>query len=210
MNVKTFYFNPIRVCTYLLSADDRSTIVIDCGAYTANEKERLEQYISSNNLHITHHLLTHAHPDHCFGARFIYEQYGILPEFKQEDIKIYKNLELLAEYLGMPLADKPLDDYILLGDSISLGDTTIQVIPTPGHSSGSVCFYLATENLLFSGDTLFQGGIGRTDLPGSDYSQMIQSIATLKTLPEQTAVLPGHGPATSIAQEKAYNPYLNL
>lgn len=203
MQVRTFFFNPFRECTYLLTDEAGETTVIDCGCYTIKEQERLASYITANNLHINRHLLTHAHLDHVFGARFIYERYGVLPILSELDDRLFMRLDAQAAAFDLPLTEEPLTQYLPCSE---LKDIT--VIPTPGHTPGSVCYYLPDEKLLFSGDTLFQGGIGRTDLPGGNYADLIHSLQKLITLPPETTVYPGHGYPTTIREEQNTNPYL--
>lgn len=217
-HIQTFYFNPFRECTYLLSDAQGMTAVIDCGAYTPSEQQRLQAYITRQNLTIKAHLLTHAHLDHCFGARFISDSYGISPLLSADDEYLFTRLEQQAAAFGCPLQDAPLADYQPLSarQTLQIGSLSLQVLPTPGHSAGSVCFYInnnlseADPPILFSGDTLFQGGIGRTDLPGGDYTTLLRSLQQqIMPLPANTLVYPGHGYPTTIGEEKQTNPYLN-
>lgn len=210
MQLKTFFFNPIRECTYLFTSDSGETAIIDCGAYTSRERGRIEEYIREHQLQVTHHLLTHAHLDHVFGARFVYDTYGVLPHLHTADEPLFLHLREQAQMFGIPLSDTPLDQYHPLtdGDILRLGNTEIKVLHTPGHTEGGVCYYIESQHILFSGDTLFQGSIGRTDLPGGNYPTLLQSLDRIKLLPPETTVYPGHGLETSIGQEILYNQYL--
>lgn len=204
MIVKTFYFNPYRECTYVTynerahaCAGEEPTpcLIIDCGAYETREQERLAGYIRETNLKPVAHLITHAHPDHICGAAFIEETYGLSPI-------IYPTEGQLS--IGA------VDSSSASGTTPSAAGATpiITVLRTPGHKEDCVCYYIPEEHMIFTGDTLFQESIGRTDLPGGDYTQLMHSLEKLKALPDETTVYPGHGYATTIAHEKKYNPYL--
>ena len=215
MHIQTFYFNPFRECTYLLSDDKGYTIIIDCGAYTTTEQYRLQEYIEKRQLTIAAHLLTHAHLDHCFGAKFIYEAYNVLPQLSSADDCLFSNLQQQSIAFGCPLEDTPIARYIPLDSSVQIGDFQIEVLPTPGHTPGGASFYIKPNPsnnqppILFSGDTLFQCGIGRTDLPGGNYATLLRSLREqIMPLPDETIVYPGHGYSTTIGEEKQSNPYL--
>lgn len=180
MNLKTFYFNPYRECTYVLSDEDGSAIIIDAGMYDEREQQRFAEYISKQKLHPVALLITHAHPDHICGIEYIQQQYGLQPILQPNEGTL-----TLAQWTN-----------------------TIEVIATPGHKEDAVCYYLPEKKILFTGDTLFQESIGRTDLPGGNMSTLIHSLNKLVILPEDTQVYPGHGYPTTIAHEKIYNPYL--
>lgn len=181
MEIKTFYFNPYRECTYVLYHEGhKEAVIIDCGAYSEREQARLKEFISTQGLLPVAHLITHAHPDHICGADFIEQEYKLKPQ-----------MHLPEGTLDLP----------------QFPHTHIAVIATPGHKEDCVCFYLPQENILFSGDTLFQEAIGRTDLAGGDMPTLIRSLKKLAELPDETKVYPGHGYTTTIAHEKEYNPY---
>lgn len=211
MTIKTFYFNPFRECTYILSNEQNEAIIIDAGCQTDKEKQRVKEYIDKNSLQPIAHLLTHAHLDHCFGAAFIHKEYSIFPTLSAEDSHLYESLLQQSYAFGIELTDTPIQEHHLLPENniLKIGSfPQISILKTPGHTEGSVCYYIKEENILFSGDTLFQGGIGRTDLPGGNYGQIIHSLKELTKLPDNTQILPGHGYATSIIEEKEMNPYL--
>ena len=210
MLFKTFFLNPIRVCTYLLSDDEGNTLIVDCGCSNEKERERLKNYIADNHLTPQLHLLTHGHIDHIYGARFLYEEYGLLPHLHTADAFLFQRMPQQAALFGLPLEDSPLEEFVPLedGQSLKLGLTEINLITTPGHTPGGVCYYIPACNMLFSGDTLFQQSIGRTDLSGGDYSTLIHSLQQLRQLPPETIVYPGHGLETTIRNELEYNPYL--
>lgn len=203
MSIQPFYNNPFQEACYVLSDfgeaySPGAAIIIDGGAYRAAEEERLRRFIAEKQLRPVAHLLTHGHLDHCFGARFIYEEYGLLPIVPDADIPLYRSLQEQADLFGVPLLHEPLDACIALSDAEVHG---ITAIATPGHTQGGTCYYFASEGVLFAGDTLFQGGYGRTDLPGGDYATLMCSLRRLALLPADTRVYPGHGYSTSIGAE---------
>lgn len=177
MTIKTFYFNPYRECTYVLSDAEHHAIVIDAGMYEEREQQRFAEYIQKEQLTVEVLLITHAHPDHVCGVEFIEKTFNV------------KAIIQPAE------------------GTLDIPYFNIKVIATPGHKEDAVCYYLANEKMLFTGDTLFQESIGRTDLPGGDMGTLIHSLKKLVVLPEDTQVYPGHGYPTNIAHEKLYNPY---
>ena len=211
MKIRRSPNNPLEENTYVVSFLDKRAVIIDCGALYDEEKRRIQEYISSNELTPVAHLLTHGHFDHTFGARFIYETYGLVPVLAQEDAFIFTDqvgqLRKLAgmDYPGIPFeAYTPLDEY-------DLGSIYCRALRTPGHTPGGVCYLFQEdgESALFSGDTLFRGSVGRTDHEGGDMLTQLESVRTqLFTLPDDLVVFPGHGPRTSIGWEKQYNMFM--
>lgn len=212
LNIKSFTVNPLGENTYLLWDETKKAAIVDCGAFFEEEKAAIDSFIIENELQVERLLLTHGHFDHIFGAQHIYDRYGIGPEIGEDDVLNYqagKEQVRLFMHRDIPLDLPPLKGTFRKGDILSFGNTTLQVIATPGHTLGGVCFYDATDSVLLSGDSVFQGSIGRTDLPGGNYETLIKSLSEkIMTLPENTRVLPGHGGETTIAYEKMYNPYL--
>lgn len=211
MRVETFVVNPFMENTYLLIDEaTKQCVVIDAGCMTGTEQEELAYYIDKENLKLEKVLNTHLHVDHCFGNRFLAERYGVLPEASESDEYLLKEMKNHARRFGLDYQDdyQPLGSYLHNADTITVGSIEITVIEVPGHSAGGLAFYLKKENMLFSGDSLFQNCIGRTDLDGGDYETLIKSIEKkILTLPPQTVVFPGHGEKTTIADELEYNPY---
>lgn len=189
----------------------REAAVIDAGMLYDDEWQDFSDYVEKGHLKIKYLLNTHLHIDHLFGVAEAVRRYGVGLSASSADSILSDRVEQQAAMFGIRRnmeqikIEHPLAD----GDEIRLGNSTLKVIATPGHSLGGICFYSADDGLLFSGDSLFQTGIGRTDLPGGDYATLIHSITDrLLTLPDDTKVLPGHGPSTTIAQERQYNPFL--
>jgi len=211
MTIKTFTFNPIQENTFLVYDETLEAVVIDAGCISKIEKRALQQYIENNNLILKRVLNTHLHFDHQFGNRFLFDTFGIEPEAGKEDEYLLENVIAQTRSFGMDVDEEaqPLGGYITENQEIKFGNTTLKAFHVPGHSPGSMAFYDEKEGVLFAGDVLFRGSIGRTDLPGGDYATLIRSITEkLLPLPDSTVVYSGHGPQTTIGFEKKNNPFL--
>lgn len=213
ITIKQFIVNPVQENCYVLSDFTNEAVIIDCGCFDNREWGKIKGYIDNNGLKIKAVLNTHLHFDHVLGNRFPFEDYGIVAQAHHGDLDLYLNIEQqLSMFFGntfssinMPQISTSLKN----NDLIRFGEHTLQVIETPGHSQGGLCFYCKEESMLWSGDTLFEGSVGRTDLQGGNHATLIRSITDkLLTLPDDTRVYPGHGPYTTIGDEKKYNPYL--
>lgn len=212
LKIQTFEVNPLHENCYVVSDDTKECVIIDCGAFTESEQEAIITYINKNGLKPIHNLGTHGHLDHHFGDAAILSAFNLLPEVSDGDeVLMQHSKEAALQMLGMDLnIDLPAGELRLTeNNTISFGSHTFRIIRTPGHSRGSVSFYCAEENVLFTGDTLFKGSIGRTDFPGGSMFQIISSLRELAQLPDTTIVYPGHGPQTSIGFELAHNPYMD-
>lgn len=212
MQIKSFKVNALEVNCYVVSDETKQGVIIDCGCSTESEWQTIRHYIESEGIEITHLLDTHLHFDHVWGNPYVYRDLRVAPEASALDLPLYENLEeMLLQSFGIRLKieDMPaLRATLKEGDTIAFGNTTLKVLSTPGHSQGSLCYYCEKEGVLFSGDTLFCGSMGRTDLQGGSMSEIMKSLRRLTTLPEDTKVLCGHGPSTTIAYEKRYNMYI--
>ena len=209
-HIKVFVFNMIGVNTYLLYDEQKNAVLIDCGAYSDPEKKELTDFIESEGLQLKRLLNTHLHFDHALGNHFIYEKYGLKPEYNKIEESMPGLKEQCAAFLS-PIEGEPAmaDRFLNDKDEIVAGDIRLKVLLTPGHSPGSLSFYSENDQCVFTGDALFQSSIGRTDLWEGNHVQLISAIREkLLCLPDQTRVYPGHGPSTTIANEKKYNPYL--
>ena len=210
--IKRFVTNPIGENCYLIWGKNRECAIIDCGALGAAQESKIADFIERNELRPTLALQTHMHFDHMFGLHFLFRTYNLQPQCHASEQIIYDfapqmSAQLLGVQIERPLV--PIKSYLTDGQTIPFGESQIQVIHTPGHTPGGLCFYLSDAKVLFSGDTLFQGSIGRSDLPGGDTNALIESIRTrLLTLPSDTMVYPGHGPQTTIGEELNSNPYI--
>lgn len=211
MTIKTFTFNPFQENTYIVHDETKDAIVIDCGCILGYEKAELKQYIADNELRIVKVMNTHLHLDHQFGNKFLFDTYNIAPLAHQEDEFLLESLKSQGAMFGIPIKEdaQALGGYIEDNQRFNFGNTSFVALHVPGHSPGSVAFYFENENVVFVGDVLFKGSIGRTDLPKGDYATLIRSIQNrLLPLPDSTVVYSGHGPTTTIGEEKVNNPYL--
>lgn len=212
MKIKQIPNNPFQENTYVVW--DEATMeaaIVDCGALFPQEEERIDVFVSDNNLKVKYILNTHLHLDHCFGNAWAAERYGVLPMAHEDDETLLARMGEQARMFGLPfeVRTEKLGGYLKDGDVLTLGENRIEVIHTPGHSRGGLCFYIPSAGWLISGDSLFEGSIGRTDLEGGSYATLIKSITErLVTLPEDTVVYPGHGSYTTIGDEKKSNPFL--
>ena len=211
MELKRLVFNPVDVNCYILWDETKEAVLIDAAVLFDEEKEELKSFISNNGLIVKHHLNTHLHFDHIFGNPFIEKEFGLKSQSNDKDWPWAETISERVARFGLRYTEKiPAIGRVLCdGDEIKFGNSTIKALHVPGHSPGSLAYYVESENTLFSGDALFQGSIGRTDFADSDYETLINSIKTkLLTLPDATRVFPGHGDSTTIAFEKQYNRFL--
>ncbi len=212
MNFKTFVFSPFQENTFVLYDETGECVVIDPGNFSPNENEELDIFFKDNNLKLVHIINTHNHLDHIFGARYLVDKYGVDIACHKEELFWIDGFKDACSGYGLNVDyDIPQPSKLIAdGDIISFGNTELQAIHVPGHSAGSLAFYNKKEAMLFCGDVLFQGSIGRHDLPGGNYQQLITGIRQkLFVLPIETRVFPGHGPETSIGEEKRTNPFFN-
>lgn len=212
MTIKTFEVNPLGENCYVVSDETKEAVIIDCGCSDEHEWTDIKKYIANNSLQVKHLLNTHLHFDHVWGNTFVHRDIGLRPEANYEDLHIYENMdEQIRSVVGVSIPHPPLPPLgtsLLEGSEVKFGETILKVFATPGHTRGCICFYSEKDHALFSGDTLFCGSCGRTDLEGGNYSSMMQSLQRLATLPADTEVFSGHGPSTTMGREKMYNPYL--
>mgnify|MGYP000902442860 CR=1 FL=1 len=210
MQVHTFSFNPFSENTYILSNDLNEAIIIDPGMYFAEENAHFFEYINQHKLAPKHLILTHAHLDHVFGVNWVADTYNLVPVLNRDDQFLYDNATRMAAKYGLKMNELVTNTNGLEHDSsFTFGDEKINVFHTPGHSPGSVCLYQKESGFIIAGDVLFQGSIGRTDLPGGNFDTLIQSIKThLFSLPDDVIVHSGHGPLTTVGQERISNPFL--
>ncbi|SJZ79217.1 MBL fold metallo-hydrolase [Sediminibacterium ginsengisoli] len=210
LSIKSFEFSPIQENTYLLYDDQGKAIIIDPGCYFGVEHETLKNFITRNGLSPVQLLNTHCHLDHVFGNKWVHEQYGLElylhPE--EEQVLAYAPTAGIRWSLPFDNYEGPLH-FLEAGDTVTLGNSTLKVLFTPGHSPGSICFYSEEQGFVIGGDVLFYESIGRTDLPLGDHETLLRSIREqLFTLPDNTVVYPGHGRSTTIGYEKRNNPFL--
>jgi hydroxyacylglutathione hydrolase len=210
VTIQQFTFNPFYENTYVLSDETGACVIIDPGCHVADEEQELEAYIVKNNLRPEHLLLTHGHVDHVFGNHFVTQRWGLGITVHPMDIPTLQAFPQVCAMYGFHgyVQDAP-SALLQEGTSVKFGVTELDVFFTPGHSPGSVCFYHRDQGFVIGGDVLFEGSIGRTDLPGGNFDVLAHSIRTkLYVLPDATVVHPGHGSATTIGREKRSNPFV--
>lgn len=214
--IKIFAVNPFREVTYVVSDEaTKECVIIDCGAQEQFEFERIADYIQNASLKPVMAINTHAHIDHILGVKYITEKYNIPFALSSLDLPTLELASHSAAMYGLtdekfvaPKINIDLKDRTV----IKFGQTVLKIIPTPGHTSGGVSFFNEKSGELFTGDTLFQGSIGRTDLPTGDYDQLMKSII-FNLLPlgkdREVTVFPGHGNHTTLATEVTSNPFIS-
>ena len=206
MIFQTVVVGPLAVDCYIAGSETtREAAVIDPGGDAGKIIEALQK----NNLKLKYIILTHAHFDHAGAAAELQEETGAQVMVHEKDAILLKNTDAQAALFGMQTSRPPKPDYFLRGgDNIKIGDVEMEVIETPGHTPGGISLYVKDAGVVFTGDTLFWGSIGRTDLPGGDFNTIIHSLKDkLGRLPDDTKVYPGHGDDTTIRLEKQQNPY---
>jgi hydroxyacylglutathione hydrolase len=208
MILETFPVGPLQCnCTLLGDEEAGEAIVIDPG----DDIVRIHGRLTTLGLKLKQVLVTHAHIDHVGGAIRLKRLTGAPILLNENDLPLLEMMDEQAGWIGVPTPEvAPPDASLAEGLTVGLDRFPAQVLHTPGHTQGSVCLHFAPLNMLFAGDTLFAGSVGRTDLPGGNGRQLIDSIETrLMHLPDQTKVIPGHGPATTIGVERERNPFLH-
>lgn len=211
MQIQTFVFNHFGQNTYLvIDEQTKECVVIDPGCFFDEEKQKLISYIQTNKYILTKIVFTHCHLDHAFGARSIanaFPNIGIYAH-KNESVFIDDAINQSLRF-GITMEQPPkITNYVSDGDIVEIGSHKFFAIHVPGHSPGSICYYNAEHKVIFCGDVLFAGSIGRSDLPGGNHEQLIEGITKkLMILPDDVTVYSGHGPTTSILVERDTNPY---
>ncbi|HLW39185.1 MAG TPA: MBL fold metallo-hydrolase [Brumimicrobium sp.] len=211
MKVIKFTFNPFQENTYLVTDDKNNAVVIDPGCYFEEERQLFRDYIHQHKLNVLALLNTHGHVDHIMGNAFVKKEYNVDLYLHEADVPTLMMGERSAQVYGLHLFENsPLPDQFLReGDLLTFGDITFEVIFGPGHAPGHVAFYNEKEKYVINGDILFRGSYGRVDLPGGDINQLKHTITEkMFSLPDDTLVYTGHGPETTIGEEKNSNPIL--
>jgi glyoxylase-like metal-dependent hydrolase (beta-lactamase superfamily II) len=193
-------------CSVVGDEQTRDAMVIDPG----DEIDHVLEVLQKHGLKVKQIVITHAHIDHVGGAMKLKEATGAPILLNQNDYALLKMLDVQAAWIGMKTPGAvTIDNTVGTGDKVTVGNTVADVLHTPGHTEGSICLYFAPEKKLIAGDTLFAGSIGRTDLPGGSYKKIMESLhGPVMALPDETIVVPGHGPLTTIAEERESNPFL--
>lgn len=212
MNIKTFYFNDLRTCCYIVWDESGECVIIDPGCVSQSEQARIVKFIEENELTPVKLLNTHGHFDHVMGNNFVCKTWGIKTHIHKADYPQLARAASYCDYFGYKIDEPPLDIVEIEDkEAIKFGNSTLTVIFSPGHTPGGVSFYNESDNVLFTGDSLFAGSIGRTDLPGGDLDLLMDTLKNrLLILDSDCRVLPGHGPETTIGNEKMSNPFLTF
>ena len=211
ITVKTFVFNMFAENTYLLYDETKEAVIIDCGCMYPTEEKSLSNYIAQNNITIKRLLCTHIHFDHILGNNFVYQTYGVRPEIHRNEVKLLPSIneQMKAMKIHLPVQIIEINDYLAENEAIIFGKSELTAMLVPGHSPGSLVFYSRKDGFIISGDALFKGSIGRTDLWGGDHDTLVEAIKDkILSLPDETIVYPGHGPSTTVKAEKLHNPFL--
>ncbi len=204
-------FNSFQVNTYLLYDETKECIIIDPACYEKEEEEALVRYIAEHELQPVLHINTHCHIDHVLGMPYVRDKYKIKSYAHESEQKLLNKGHIMGGAFGFQVSTFPeLDKHIADSEKITFGNSEIIALHVPGHSEGSLAYYAENEGFVITGDALFDGSIGRTDLPGGNYDQLISSIKNkLFSLPGNTTVWPGHGGSSSIQKEIETNPFFN-
>lgn len=211
MKVKSFTFNQFQENTFVVYDKTKECLIIDPGCYSENERTELRTFIMSEGLKPVKLINTHCHIDHVLGNKFVSELWDLELYMHKEDLPVLKNVKDISGFFGFENYEKsPSPKHFLAqGDTLNFGDSSFDILFTPGHAPGHICLLSKKDEFIIAGDVLFNGSIGRTDLPGGDYDTLIESIKTkLLPLDENTIVYCGHGRSTSIGKEKMNNPFL--
>lgn len=210
MKVAQFTFNAFQENTYVLYDKSRECVIVDPGCNNDEERKTLVKFITDNDLKPTKLINTHCHIDHVLGNKFIADKYGLILEAHEGEAQVLATCDKVSQMYGIPYeGSPPIGAFIKEGIDYTFGESVLRTIFTPGHSPASLSFYCESAKVLIAGDALFQGSIGRTDLPGGNYDLLIKNIKEkLLILPEDVIVYSGHGPSTTIGNEKIANPFL--
>ena len=212
LTVQTFIFNPVQENTYLVYNDAGQCCIIDPGCYFDNEEQQIRDFIQQHHLQPLYLLNTHCHLDHIFGNCFIHNTYNLPLHLHRSEKPVLEYGPASGQMWGLPFDNYNGElKFIDEGDTIRLGDDTLDILFVPGHSPGHIAFYSKAGKFILSGDVLFSGSVGRTDLPSGDFNILQESIKTkLYALPKDVIVYPGHGETTTIGDEKKSNPFVKM
>ncbi|MFN7313961.1 MAG: MBL fold metallo-hydrolase [Bacteroidota bacterium] len=210
MQVAQFTFNPFSENTFVLFDKSKQCAIVDPGCSNHAEQQELTAFIAQQGLTPVLLLNTHCHIDHVLGNAFVAKTYNLPLHLHQLELQTYADTGRWADMFGLMMEEMPKNQiFIDEPQQLTFGNTTLQVLFTPGHSIASVSFYESATKQLIAGDVLFYQSIGRTDLPGGDFDVLANSIRTkIYTLPDETTVYCGHGPKTAIGFEKQHNPFV--
>lgn len=212
LKIAKFEFSLFGINTYAVyDPKEGKCVIVDPGMINTEEENAIVNFIERNNLTVTNIINTHLHVDHAVGVSFAKKRFVVPVLGHKDDEFLGKRLQMQADAFGImeKIEDVSIDTYLKEGDIIKVGSGKLEVLHVPGHSPGSIALYDKEDDFVITGDALFQGSVGRTDLPGGNGTQLIKAIReNLLPLPDSTVVYPGHGPATTIGRERAANPFL--
>jgi hydroxyacylglutathione hydrolase len=210
IKIQKFVFNSFQVNCYILWEDSGECIIIDAACAEKGEEQAVIDFIGKNNLKLVRNLNTHCHIDHILGNGFIAEHFGVFPEYHKDSAPFLISAKEIGASFGYTLDGIPAPARFLTdNEKIILGYSVLEVLFTPGHADGSVCFYCSKQGFVITGDVLFKDTIGRTDLPSGNFELLMKSIREkLFVLPDNTVVYAGHGAETMIGYEKLNNPFI--
>jgi glyoxylase-like metal-dependent hydrolase (beta-lactamase superfamily II) len=212
IKIKTFVFNPFMENSYLLYDDTGEGMIIDPGCYEKHERDTLLKFIDDHSIKITALVNTHCHIDHVLGNQFVKNTFNIKLSIHKESVEVLKSNEVVAPAYGLHQYESSEAD-ILLSESemISFGKHDLEILYVPGHAPGHIALFHRAQGVCICGDVIFQGSIGRTDLPGGDMNTLLRSIHDkIFPLGDQVVLYPGHGPKTEVGIEKISNPFCRL
>jgi glyoxylase-like metal-dependent hydrolase (beta-lactamase superfamily II) len=212
LSIEIFPFNPFQENTYILFDETGEAVVVDAGCYDREEEKELSAYIESKKLTVKALINTHSHIDHILGAYYVKDKYKVPLLVHRHDEQTLRAGKIVASMYGVDRFTEVLQDgYLSEDEPVKFGNQSFEVLFLPGHAPGHVGFYHRQQKVLIGGDVLFHRSIGRTDLPGGNYDTLIESIhKKIFTLPDDVIVYPGHGPATTVGEEKVSNPFCAL
>ena len=210
LKIQDFTFNPVQENTYIIFDETKSCVIIDPGCWDYREQQIIKQFILKENLQPVRFLCTHCHFDHIWGAKWVFETYQLMPEFHPLEQPVYDDTPARSMMFGFDMIELPQrGQYLDPSQEIIFGNTRLEMRLVPGHSPGSVLFYHPETEQALVGDVIFNGSIGRTDLPGGSYSVLMKSIFEhVLSLPPSTKLFPGHGSVTTVARERQHNPFV--
>jgi hydroxyacylglutathione hydrolase len=211
ITIQAFTFNPFQENTYVLFDETKECVIIDPGCYEKAEQETLKNFIETNDLNPVKLLNTHCHIDHVLGNKFVADTWGLDLEMHELDLPLLHSVKDYCTAYGFTNYEESPEPKTFLkeGEQITFGNSSLDILFTPGHAPGHITLHSTEQNFVIAGDVLFLASIGRTDLPGGDYDTLIDSIKTvLLPLADETQVFCGHGPSTTIGFERTNNSFL--
>ena len=210
IKIASFAFNPFQENTYVISDPTGECVVVDAGNYSAREDNALANYIADKGLRPVMAVNTHGHVDHMLGVQYVKDTFGVPFALHGDDAFLIASAREQGEIFGFKVSEIPSVEIDLKNEKeLAFGETKLRIIHTPGHTPGHICLYEPESKALFCGDTVFRESIGRTDLPGGDYSWIMRSILDkIVPLGDETSLYPGHGPMSTVGHEVLYNPFI--